>query len=73
MDEAVKYVWDGTFEGRARVIIEKRGGAWRYIWHGYFDGGNLIKIYPVRPWGGVWDKIKRKPMMLSIFEVKIEE
>lgn len=71
--EDVKYVWDGTFEGRARVIIEKRGGAWRYIWHGYFDGGNVIKIYPVRPWAGVWDKIKRKPMMLSIFEVKIEE
>jgi hypothetical protein len=41
--------------------------------YGYFDGGTLIKLYPVRPWGGVWDKVKRKPMSLSVFEVKREE
>lgn len=73
MPATVKYVWDGTFEGRARVIIEKRDGKWTYIWHGYFDGGTIIKLYPVRPWGGVWDKVKRKPMSLSVFEVKREE
>lgn len=72
-DEVVKYVWDGTFEGRARVIIEKRGGKWTHIWHGYWNGGNTIKLYPVRPWAGVWDKNRRQPMNLSIFDVKREE
>lgn len=73
MPETVKYVWDGTFEGSARVIIEKRDGKWRYIWHGYYSGGNVIKLYPVRPWAGIWDKVKRRPMSLSIFDVKREE
>lgn len=73
MPETVKFVWDGTFEGRARVIIEKRNGKWRYIWHGYYSGGNVIKLYPVRPWAGIWDKVKRQPRSLSIFDVKREE
>lgn len=73
MSEQVTFVRDGTYEGKAMLIIEKRDGISKHIWHGYYDGGTLVKMYPVRPWGGVWDKIKRKPMMLSIFEVKIEE
>lgn len=73
MPENVRYVWDGTFERNARVIIEKRDGKWRYVWYGYYNGGNTIKLYPIRPWAGEYDKIKRKPMVRSIFEVKREE
>ena len=73
MPENVRYVWDGTYEGQARVIIEKRDGKYAYVWHGFWNGGNSIKLYPSRPWAGVWDKIKRQPITLSIFEVKREE
>ena len=70
MPDQVTYVRDGTYEGNAMIIIEKRNGIRKHIWHGYGDGGNLVKMYPNRPWGTVWDGITRKPMTLSIFEIK---
>lgn len=70
MPEQVTYVRDGTFEGNAMLIIEKRDGVSKHIWHGYYDGGNLVKMYPNRPWGTMWDGRTRKPMTLSIFEIK---
>ena len=73
MGDNVTYVRDGTYEGYAMIIIEKRNGIRKHIWHGYGDGGNLIKMYPHRPWGTMWDGVTRKPMTLSIFEIKREE
>ena len=73
MEDKVTYVRDGTYEGNAMIIIEKRNGIRKHIWHGYGDGGNLIKMYPHRPWGTIWDGVTRKPMTLSIFEIKREE
>ncbi len=70
MSEQVTYVRDGTYERNAMVIIEKRDGVSKHIWHGYYDGGNIVKMYPNRPWGTMWDGRTRKPMTLSIFEIK---
>lgn len=69
LDE-VSYVRDGSYEGSAMVVLEKRGGAYRYVWRGYFDGGNLVRLYPVRPYGGLWDGRRREPTALSVFEIK---
>lgn len=68
----VSFVRDGTYEGSAMVVLEKRGGAYRYVWRGYFDGGSLVRLYPVRPYGGSWDGIRREPTQLSVFEIKRE-
>ena len=73
MKEKVTYVRDGSYEKNAMLIIEKRNGVSCYCWHGYFDGGTLIRMYPVRPYGNRYDKGKRRAMTLSIFEVKREE
>ena len=72
MNDGTTYVRDG-YEGQAMLIIEKRGGVSKHIWHGYFDGGTLIKMYPIRPWGTMWDGKTRKPMKLSIYEIKRAE
>lgn len=69
MSEEITYVRDG-YEGNAMLIVEKRGGLSKHIWHGYYDGGNIVKMYPIRPWGTMWDGRTRKPMKLSIFEIK---
>ena len=70
--DVVVFVRDGTYEGDARVVLEKRNGKYVYVWHGFYNGGNVIKIYPKRPYGGVWDNIKREPKIMSIFEVRLE-
>lgn len=71
MNDVVTYIWDGTYEGKAMTILERRNGVSKHIWLGYFDGGNIIKLYPSRPWGtSMWDGRQRKPMTLSVFEIK---
>lgn len=69
MASEVVFVRDGTYEGEAMVVLEKRDGKYAYVWHGYFDGGNLLKLYPKRPWGGLYDGRVRKPMVRSIYEI----
>lgn len=66
---AVEYIRDGWEEG-AQKIVEYREGKPVHVWRGYYNGGNHVNIYPAHPWQGVWDGRTRKPMILSVFEIK---
>ncbi len=68
---AVEYVRDGYNEGAMR-IIEKRDGKPIHIWHGYYNGGNHVNLYPKHPYMR-WDGRERRPMVLSVFEIKKED
>ena len=65
---AVEFIRDGYQDGAMR-LIEKRDGVPVHVWHGYYNGGNHVKIYPKHPYLQ-WDKIERRPTVLSVFEIK---
>ena len=65
----VRYVRD-RYENGAWIIIEYRDGKPVHVWRGHYNGGNHMKLFPAHGWEGVWDGRDRKPILLSIWEIK---
>lgn len=71
-NDKVTYYNEG-YIGTDMEILEIRvneKGMSKFLWRGLYNGGNHIKLIPMKPVHGFYDNIKRRTKILSLYEIE---